>query len=119
MYSRVNWKHDFLTSSEGIRVLLCDGVAQRKVIPLLIRRPSVPAAAEHAALVRLFNAGLIPRIFVSVQRTPAMTPYDVISRLRVTFPGPNVIFSALSSRQDRTLICVSSSNVTSHEPQAA
>lgn len=116
MFGRVNWKHAFLEDSARLRELVCDGAQQKLVIPLLIRHPYVAAAADHVALVRLFNVGLIPRIYVSFQHSPSTLESDVISRLKVTFPGNDVTFSVRSSKPDRTLICVSSSSGTEKQP---
>lgn len=112
MFGRANWSRSFLNESNPIRVSLCGGVVSHKVTPLVTLRPSVPEAVEHAALVTLFNAGLIPRICVSLHEKPGfpITAQGAISRLKVTFPGPNVTFSARSSRPGHILIYVSCSN---------
>ena len=121
MFGRANWKQSFLAGSKPILESMCDGVAQSKVIPLLTQRPSVPVAAEHAALARLFNTGRIHRICVSHHVPPGYpdtTIQSIISRLKAIFPAPNVIFSGRFSRPGRALIFVSYSNET-EKPLAA
>jgi len=122
MFGQANWKRSFLNESTDIRMSLCDAVASRKVTPLITQRVSVPVAVEHAALATLFNVGLIPRICVSHHVPPEWVPKttinDVISRLRVIFPGPDVTFSGRFSRPGHALIYVSFSSAT-NAPLAA
>jgi hypothetical protein len=76
------------------------------VTPLITIRKSVAVNADAAALMTLCSNGLIPRIFISLDKPEWEKPEDSILRLKGIFPGSGAAFSVRSSKPGRLLICV-------------
>jgi hypothetical protein len=123
MYLRANWNGSFTRHFDKIADLVCDGASKGKVTPLITSAKSVPANAQHVNLERLFNAGRIPRIYISFLRNEdpsrRQTDQAIISKLRVIFQDPSVNFSVTSSKPDRLLICASYSKGTAKRPPSS
>jgi len=75
----------------------------KKVIPLITPHQLLEGTAWSVAVERLHSEGFIPRICMSFQTT--LSGDDIISKLKDISHQPDVTYSVISERPDRTLIC--------------